>query len=262
MCRSPLVQRRQSSGFTLVELAVVLAIVGLLLGIVLVPLGTQFDLREVRDEEESLKSIRETLLGFLMTRGRLPCPDNNNDGLEDFTAGTPNTCTGGERGELPYLTLGIGVADTWGRRYRYEVDPDFVMDTSKGALPSGNFLDMTDASNITIVLRQDDKTTVNLAAPGATRDGASAVVVSFGDNGNGGRRAIDGVLMPAPVVGSDEEENANADSTYLMRNRSEEPSGACSETVVGTQSCAYDDLMFWLPGDLVRSRLVAAEWLP
>ena len=64
--------RRQPRGFTLVELAVVLAIFGLLLGIMVIPLGTQVDQRRFAEAERQLAAVHEALLGFAIANGRLP----------------------------------------------------------------------------------------------------------------------------------------------------------------------------------------------
>ena len=64
-------------GFTLIELAVVIAIVALLLGALLVPLATQIQGRNVKETRESLAEIKEALMGYAMTQGRLPCPDTD-----------------------------------------------------------------------------------------------------------------------------------------------------------------------------------------
>jgi len=72
-------------GFTLVELAIVLIIVGLLIGVganMVGPLTKRVKLNESRDD---LNKAKEAVVSFSMSRGRLPCPDVNNDGLEDLT---------------------------------------------------------------------------------------------------------------------------------------------------------------------------------
>ena len=76
-------------GFTLIELAVVIAIVALLLGALLVPLATQVQGRNIKETQRSLKEIKEALLGYAVTQGRLPCPDTDRDGLEDCAVANP-----------------------------------------------------------------------------------------------------------------------------------------------------------------------------
>jgi len=79
-------------GFTLVELAIVLIIVGLLIGVganMVGPLTKRVKLNESRDD---LNKAKEAVVSFSMSRGRLPCPDVNNDGLEDLTGAVCTAC--------------------------------------------------------------------------------------------------------------------------------------------------------------------------
>src|SRR5512134_2344517 len=83
-------------GFTLIELAVVIGVVALLLGSILVPLGTQVTQRNISTTRTSLSAIEEAIMGYALTQGRLPCPDTTGDGLEDrTTASGTEGCTGG-----------------------------------------------------------------------------------------------------------------------------------------------------------------------
>ena len=72
-------RRGRQDGFTLVELAVVIAIVGLILGAFLAPLRAQIDASRIRETERMLGEIRQALIGYAITRGALPCPDVASD---------------------------------------------------------------------------------------------------------------------------------------------------------------------------------------
>jgi len=51
-------------------------------------------------------------------RGFFPCPDTNNDGVENTGCSATET-----EGYLPYASLGgIGEKDNWGNHFRYRVD--------------------------------------------------------------------------------------------------------------------------------------------
>ena len=151
-------------GFTLMELAVVLMIVGLLLGGLFIPLSSQRDLQGRQTTEKALADIREALIGFAVINGRLPCPaqanisDNdptvpNNAGVEAVTpsgicacvatSATPsdpgiaqigatpchNTLLSTDTtvgGVLPWVTLGLLETDATGNRYTYQVDSFFA----------------------------------------------------------------------------------------------------------------------------------------
>src|SRR5205814_8666540 len=128
---------RRAPGFTLVELAVVLAIIGLVLGAMIVPLNAQIDQQRINDTQKQLDVIREALLGFAVANGRLPCPANQALANTAATAGTEvraaGACTNAE-GVLPWATLGISEADAWQRRVTYRVTLEFANDAPAGAL--------------------------------------------------------------------------------------------------------------------------------
>jgi prepilin-type N-terminal cleavage/methylation domain-containing protein len=113
-----------SKGFSLVELAVALAIIALLLAGALIPLSAQIDVRNVADTRRSMDSIREAIIGFAQANGRLPCPAAGNlaAGTEQFTA---PSCTA-LIGVVPWATLGVSETDAWGRRFSYRVSPAFA----------------------------------------------------------------------------------------------------------------------------------------
>ena len=54
------------AGFTLIEVAIVLAILGALLGALLIPLGAQIDARNYRAARSDLNQVNEALLGYAM----------------------------------------------------------------------------------------------------------------------------------------------------------------------------------------------------
>ena len=64
----------RQTAFTLVELAVVLAIVGLLLSSLTYTLAAHTEQRTREQTQRTLEQAREALIGFAITNGRLPCP--------------------------------------------------------------------------------------------------------------------------------------------------------------------------------------------
>lgn len=254
------VARPHNSGFTLIEVAVVIAIIGLLLGALLVPLATQVQATKIKATDKSLEEIREALLGFAITNGRLPCPDTGTDGIED--GGGAAVCNN-QQGTLPYASLGVAPLDAWGRRYTYRVTAEFTRNPVPGsvcvAVPPDNRLGLCDVGDITISGRVtdpnvNDKVERNLGVASA------AVVVSHGPNGLGGSD-LNGVAMAAVAAGTDEAENANADAVFQFRSVSP-PQGACSETDVAQPFCEFDDRVIWLSPNVLFNRLVTAGVLP
>ncbi|MBF0295927.1 MAG: prepilin-type N-terminal cleavage/methylation domain-containing protein [Magnetococcales bacterium] len=126
---------KTTNGFTLIEMAMVLVVLGLLLGGLLGPLTTQLEQTRRHKADADLEEIRLALSGHALLHGRLPCPADGRDGREarlpDGSCATPPTSH--DRtiiGVLPWETLGVGRFDPWGNRYTYAVDPVFTQAAS------------------------------------------------------------------------------------------------------------------------------------
>ena len=116
-----------AGGFSLVELAVVMAIVAFLMGGLMYTLSAQVEQRNFEDTRRRLEQARELLLGFAIVNGRLPCPATATSAGDESPAGG-GTCTTGYAGWLPARTIGYQQTDTggyavdaWGNRIRYAV---------------------------------------------------------------------------------------------------------------------------------------------
>jgi len=66
--------RPVSGGFTIIEMAVAMFIIALVLGSILVPLGTQVEQRQIADTQKRLDEIKEALIGFVIANRYFPCP--------------------------------------------------------------------------------------------------------------------------------------------------------------------------------------------
>src|SRR6185436_5873093 len=117
-------------GFTLVELAVVMAIVGLLLGGLMYSLSVQVEIRNFADTQRRVEEAKELLLGYAVVNGRLPCPaTSTSSGSQSIAASDGaggGTCTLNYNGYLPAVDIGFSPTDSsgyaldaWGNRLRY-----------------------------------------------------------------------------------------------------------------------------------------------
>ena len=253
--------RRHTRGFTLIELAVVVVVIALLLGSILVPLGTQVTQRNIATTQAALAAIEEAILGYAAANGRLPCPDTPGDGLEDrtTTAGS-NGCTGGNYvGSVPWATLGVAKTDAWNDRFKYRVDNQFTRadgDPNASGCAPGCTLQLADAGTLTVNTRRaSDKTTQALAT------NVPAVVLSFGKNARGATNA-EGATMSAPPASTDELTNATTATTAFISRPITEDASPCSETSVSNRYCEFDDIVTWISPNILFNRLVESGRLP
>lgn len=233
-------RNRGQRGFSLVELAIVLVVVGLLVGGLLTPLATQFEQRRISETQRQLDETREALIGFALRNGYLPCPAvSAQNGLEDRSG---PYCTQGKRqGFVPWATLGVERADAWGRMLRYSVTPAFTNSQLQFNLGTPR--------DITIGTRD---AAGNLVAASGIGD-IPAVVMSHGRNGFGAFSEL-GVGVATEVTGNaDERANSGAAGIAFV---SRTPGAAA------TPGGEYDDLVAWVSPNILFSRMVAAGVLP
>jgi prepilin-type N-terminal cleavage/methylation domain-containing protein len=124
------------AGFTLIEMAIVVVIVGVVISIVSTVLPSLIQSSKIKKAQAILERVDYILQGYVTANGRLPCPDSNSDGIEDRTSGstppTDDTCSS-YIGTLPYVTLGIGSGvDNWQNPIRYGVYEDLIRTSQTG----------------------------------------------------------------------------------------------------------------------------------
>jgi prepilin-type N-terminal cleavage/methylation domain-containing protein len=240
-----------SRGFTLTELAVVLAIVGFLIGGVIMQLSVQDELRRTQDTQRKLAEARDALIGFASIQERLPCPAvDGATGNESYAGAVgASNCTV-QAGFLPAATLGLPEVDAsgyaldgWNQRLRYSV-------TSA----NGSAFVRTGAMRSTGLALLAPNLRVSTSAGGGTDLTTNAVVVIWSIGKNGPDPAHGG-------VSADESENPNPNSgTYpdptADRFVSHEPAPE------GATSGEFDDLVIWLSPNILFNRLIAAGRLP
>lgn len=171
------------SGFSLVEMAMVLTIVGLLMAGLLPTLSSQLEQQRRAETTRHLADIEQALSGFALINGRLPCPTTEYNpgaalyGVEDASCPSPTA-----EGYLPWKTLGIPETDAWGSRrfntgdawigyWRYRVDRNFAtsftlttnFSTDALAIQDSNGTSLTTASErpVAIIFSTGPDTTPN-----------------------------------------------------------------------------------------------------
>jgi prepilin-type N-terminal cleavage/methylation domain-containing protein len=226
MKRSTVSLRSQSAqGFTLVEMAVVLVIMGIILGGLLLPLSTQHDMQNYSAAAQQLEEAKEALIGFAITNGRLPCPDIAGTGVEQVACLTSPASTNG--GNLPWVTLGLQKSDPWGQPLQYRVNGAFSTTFTLGTLAT-----VTGAGVLNVWT--DSTKTTSLAS------GVPAVIYSSGKNG-----------ATQPPVSADELENTNVAGATFDNN-----------FVSRDFSPTFDDVVVWVSPSVLINRMVTAGKLP
>lgn len=262
-------------GFTLVELAIVVFILGMLIAGLVGPVDVQLEARDRNRTRGVMEDAVEALYGFALTNRRLPCPDTDGDGLSNPTyLGIANAACTADEGFLPWAELGVGQGDAWGNRFTYRVTSTrFTLPaqdaTCNGiaALPNPEF-DLCTIGNITIDSRGDNPATGGategkfLLTPSIIITNVAAVVISHGRNGFGAT-SIAGIVRPAvPAAQADEAENADNDLVYFNRSYSRDQTACADDPNEGTPMCEYDDMVLPVSRTILNSRMVAAGQLP
>lgn len=254
--------RRPNCGFSLVELAVVVAIVALLIGGGMMTLSAQLEQRNTAETTRRLEAAADAILAFSIVNRRLPCPAadsaTGDEALAGGTSADGGPCTTNFGGFLPARTIGFQPVDqdgygldVWGNRIRYAVAS--ALDTTAANCTSPTLPHFTSVANLKangISCRPND---LDVCAPVNTSTTCTAgnrvvstrtvafIVLSSGKNG-----AI------ASTHGPHETANLDGNASFISR----------TPTDSDAPNSAYDDLIVFVPVGSVYSKLISAGVLP
>jgi prepilin-type N-terminal cleavage/methylation domain-containing protein len=230
---------RKVQGFTLVEMAMVLVIMGLLLGGGLTLLSTQIEQQKVKGTERQMEEVKEALIGFAIANGRLPRPATSPvDGAERGNCANVAQCTG----FIPWVTLGVNRLDGWNKIVRYSVQREF-------ANAPITFATLLTPPTKTVQSRNGTGALVPVAIE------VPAVVFSHGRRNWGTTDA--GGAIPNESAGAtnlDETLNNTATLNFIQRTQSEGTGAAFGGE--------FDDIVTWLSTNILVSRMVQAGRSP
>ena len=199
-----MVRRASGRGFTLIEMAIVVVIIGLLLSGSLLAVSPVIQGSKISDTNARLDRLEQALTVYVIQNACLPCPadvslasssgnagwahGSDYYGLTNPTAGqrhacaTTSTCAA-VQGAVPWNTLGISeadITDAWGNRIEYAVTAartgtSQMVRTLPSTYPAG---DMIVQNNASTVQQQTSAAVYVLVSHGA--DQAYAYKATFG----------------------------------------------------------------------------------
>jgi prepilin-type N-terminal cleavage/methylation domain-containing protein len=235
-------QRYKKGGFTLLELAIVLAVLGLLLGGGSLLLQPMLDNNRRNETKARLKVIEDALTVYAAQNFDLPCPSNPALGPSSASNGAEGSSCSSvmEFGGVPWRAMGLSEADVldgWGRRISYAVTSDLAVASGGplncpslgfGATPPGinqGRLENRGANDAAI------PPSGNAAGPAK----AAYVLISHGENGSGaflpsGQRLPDGPAS-ATEIANRKTVGGGTDTVFYYEKRT-------SDTDVG-----FDDIV-------------------
>ncbi len=227
-----------SQGFTLIEMAIVLLIMGFLMGGLFMPLSMQMNQQKIKDTERTLETIKDALIGYAVINGNLPCPALDKGGHESST--NPCTTYNNSDGYLPWADLGVNKYDAWGNIFRYRLDGSFS-DSIPNPIVVEHELEIRDVNKVGDgnLLSSFE----NIATD--TNSNVVAIIYSCGKNG-----------IP---------NKTNAISEYSGANCSTASSTTSNNvyTKDGYVEDKFDDILVWLPKTILINQLVlAGKWPP
>lgn len=248
----------KQKGFSLVELAIVLVIIGLLLTVALKAGTSQIQSTRIATTKQKQDLIRLALMNFISSNNRLPCPAIA--GLAPNTAGygiealNKGVCTGTFNadgsvvagaatgavvtGIVPWRSLALSdenAADGFYNRFTYQVAVAATNTTSTTNRVAGQQTISGLKGTISIhsgtpaVLGAAGNQT-NFCAPVGTSCAAVLVIVSHGSNGFGAYNANGG--QNQIPTGADELENTSKDSKYVIKDFSDNPANPYDDMIL------------------------------
>ena len=251
--------RKQQTGFSLVELAVVIVIIGLLATMGLSALNVQQANGAISATKKNQETIKDSLIGYLGKNKHLPCPATDELGGSDIAArnsGTspPNCKT--NWGIVPYAELGLprSVAlDGWDNFYSYAVSPQWTASLNTSGINVGNTTNNpANAFNSGNIGTIQVKTRVPANQNPPTNVGTAVVaLISYGINGFGAY-TIKGTQQSAPPPNTDEASNSLVPSSLPLAALNLASLFQREFTDKDAGYGAFDDVVLWLsPNDLL-----------
>lgn len=248
---SPCPNHHRIGGFTLIEIAVAMAIIAILGASVLMAVRVQTVQRQTSETRAALDEAREALLAYAAANGNLPCPATGAAPGQGKESGRNNSgvCVS-VRGLLPWETLGIQAIDGWNHRLAYVVTPALTVPPIWSSPTTHFTLDTTGTIRIAPNTASADDSLLL-----ATLGSVACAVWSFGADGFFAANP-DGSIVDGSAAGADETQNGSSsatDVTVVARDISEN---------AAAPGGSFDDHVIWISRFVLFGRLITAGKLP
>ena len=285
-------------GFSLVELAVVMAIVAFLLGGMIFTLSAQVEQRNFEETRRRLEQARELVLAFAIVNGRLPCPARSTSagaevrvadtdvtianrgkcqdagGIQDYYGGAlAGPATGGL---LPAQTIGFlqvdssGFAvDSWGNPIRYAVARTLASGTCSGTSTLPHFTNALNLRSNGITCQSGDL----IVCKSSTAAGIDASASPPTCGAGGANQIMTSGLVVATIFSTGKNYSSTTAATSVDEATNLKTNAALSPLInalfvwhTPTSSTAasgeFDDQMTWITVGELYGKLISAGILP
>ena len=197
-----------------------------------------------RDTLMAMGQAKDALVGFALVYGRLPRPaiSSTNGAENPAPCSSVESCTG----FIPWVTLGVGKADSWDKLLRYSVTPAYTNAPVQrvAAVPTKTVLTRDSTGRIIYLAGNPSCSLSTPCAP--------AVVYSSGRD-NFGTSGTGRPMANGSSTNIDERANDVASLNFMSRAQAQDPASAGGE---------FDDLLTWVPIDQLYKGMNAAKVLP
>lgn len=263
---------KQQSGFTLVEMAVVVFLIGILATLGITALNTQLANAAISATQSREYILKDALMNYLRVNKRLPCPATDSTGGETRTGGTPSPCKG-NFGYIPYATLGLPKSaglDGWNNFFSYAVSPQWTLTynynngtntTYTTIISSGAGSGFLPGANGAFTIDNRSPTSpYPIIAVTTASNLAAVVIVSHGIDGLGAF-TYQGTQNASDANGTDQAANTPNSTTWAL------PTGLIfyqrdyTATALGTFG-AFDDMVVWLGANDLLTPLMKDGAIP
>ena len=245
-------------GFTLIEMAMVILLIGLIVSGGLFALAPVLDRAKTNQTNATLDQVENALVLFAIRNSRLPCPTDgsltsgNTYGVEIPQGG--GSCTvAAANAIIPWKSLGLDESysnDAWGHRLSYwtsgmpgigtgiVTNLNFLTRQGK-TFPTGPFINVYDVVSLQAVTPDPTRTT----APNVN-DQAAYVLVSHGKTGWYAWNK-NGTSVPAQIVGGAKQCNSSPATCSISGGVAAFASGGPIGVFPPTSNTYFDDLVRW-----------------